>query len=114
AGIIVDGLHVDPVTVRAAFAAKPDALALVTDAMPTVGSDIDGFDLMGRRVSLADGRLTIADGTLGGAHLDMATAVRNAVQMAGLPLGDALRAAALTPARFLGIAGERGALVANA
>jgi N-acetylglucosamine-6-phosphate deacetylase len=114
AGIIVDGLHVDPVSVRAAFAAKPDGIALVTDAMPTVGSDIDAFELMGRRVTLADGRLTIADGTLGGAHLDMAGAVRNAVQMAGLRLDQALRAAALTPARFLGIAHERGALIAGA
>jgi N-acetylglucosamine-6-phosphate deacetylase len=114
AGIIVDGLHVDPMSVRAAFAAKPDGIALVTDAMPTVGSDIDAFDLMGRRVALADGRLTIADGTLGGAHLDMASAVRNAVQMAGLRLDETLRAAALTPARFLGIAHERGALTAGA
>jgi N-acetylglucosamine-6-phosphate deacetylase len=114
AGIIVDGLHVDPVTARAAFAAKPDGIALVTDAMPTVGSDIDGFDLMGRRVTLTDGRLTIADGTLGGAHLDMASAVRNAVQMAGLRLDQALRAAALTPARFLGIADQRGTLAVGA
>jgi N-acetylglucosamine-6-phosphate deacetylase len=114
AGIIADGVHVDPVSIRAAFAAKGAAgLALVTDAMPTVGSKLDHFELMGRRVSLSEGRLTIEDGTLGGAHLDMASAVRNAVQI-GLPLGDALQSAALTPARFLGIADERGALTAGA
>ncbi len=110
AGIIVDGVHVDPVSIRAAYAAKGAAgLALVTDAMPTVGSNVDHFELMGRRVTLADGRLTIEDGTLGGAHLDMAAAVRNAVRI-GVPLADALQSAALTPARFLGIADQRGAL----
>ena len=36
AGIILDGLHVDPLLVRAAFAAKArNTIALVSDAMPT-------------------------------------------------------------------------------
>jgi N-acetylglucosamine-6-phosphate deacetylase len=115
AGIIVDGIHVDPVSVQAAFAAKGfDRIALVTDAMPTVGASLDRFELMGRTVKLADGRLTTDAGTLAGAHLDMASAVRNAVALAQLPLEDALRAASLTPARFLGLEHERGVLVPGA
>jgi N-acetylglucosamine-6-phosphate deacetylase len=69
---------------------------------------------MGRTINLADGRLTTDAGTLGGAHLDMATAVRNAVKWAQVPLEDALRAASLTPAQFLGLENERGALVPGA
>jgi N-acetylglucosamine-6-phosphate deacetylase len=112
AGLIVDGIHVDAVATRAAFAAKGwDRIALVTDAMPTVGAALDRFDLLGRTIRLADGRLTTEQGTLAGAHLDMASAVRNAVRLAGLPLEDALRAASLTPARFLGLDDERGRLV---
>ena len=115
AGLIVDGLHVAPAAVRAAFAAKGAAgIALVTDAMPSVGSTLDRFDLMGRSITLADGRLTSEDGTLAGAHLDMAQAVRNAVALAGIPLEGALAAASLTPARFLGIESERGCLRAGA
>jgi N-acetylglucosamine-6-phosphate deacetylase len=115
AGLIVDGLHVDPVSVRAAFAAKgADGIALVTDAMPTVGSATDSFELTGRTVTLSDGRLQTVEGTLAGAHLDLASAVRNAVTLCGIPLEDALRAASLTPARFLGLENERGALVPNA
>ena len=110
AGLIVDGLHVDPVTVRAAFAAKGDRMALVTDAMPTVGASLAQFELMGRTVKLADGRLTTEAGTLAGAHLDMAAAVRNAVRLCGIPLEPALRAASLTPARLLGLDNERGTL----
>lgn len=111
AGLIADGLHVDPVALRAAFAAKgADRIALVTDAMPTVGCSLDHFELQGRTVHLANGRLTTETGTLAGAHLDMASAVRNAVKLAQLPLEDALRAASLTPAQFLGMDHERGRL----
>jgi N-acetylglucosamine-6-phosphate deacetylase len=115
AGLIVDGIHVDPVAVRTAFAAKgSDRIALVTDAMPTVGTSLDRFELSGRAIKLNDGRLTTDEGTLAGAHLDMASAVRNTVRLAQLPLEDALRAASLTPARFLGLDKERGALIAGA
>ena len=115
AGLIADGIHVDPVSVRAAFAAKgADGIALVTDAMPTVGATANSFQLMGRTISLANNRLTAEDGTLAGAHLDMASAVRNAVRLAEVSLEDALRAASLTPARFLGLDHERGLLVAGA
>jgi N-acetylglucosamine-6-phosphate deacetylase len=115
AGLILDGIHVDPVSARAAFAAKgADRIALVTDAMPTVGTSLDRFELIGRTIRLAGGRLTTETGTLAGAHLDMASAVRNAVGLARLPLADALRAASLTPARFLGLDHERGALFPGA
>ena len=115
AGIIVDGIHVDPIAVRAAFTAKgADAMALVSDAMPSVGARLSEFQLLGRTISLREGRLTGEDGTLAGAHLDMAAAVRNAVKLANLPLDDALRAASLTPARFLGLERERGALICGA
>ena len=115
AGIIVDGIHVDPIAVRAAFAAKgADAMALISDAMPTVGATLREFQLMGRTISLREGRLTGKDGTLAGAHLDMASAVRNTVKLAERPLDDALRAASLTPARFLGLEHERGALISGA
>ena len=115
AGIILDGIHVDPLVARAAFAAKGcDNIALVSDAMPTVGTDQEHFDLMGTQIRLSCGRLVSDNGTLGGAHLDMASAVRNAVTLAGLSLDDALRAASLVPARFLGLDPQRGTLTAGA
>lgn len=115
AGIIADGIHVDAISVRAAFAAKSaDGVVLVSDAMPTVGADITRFELMGRTIMLQNGKLSTEEGTLAGAHLDMAGAVRNAVTLAHIPLDDALRSATLTPARFLGLEHERGALVAGA
>ena len=115
AGLIVDGVHIDPVSVRAAFAAKgSNRIALVTDAMPTVGTSLDRFELVGRTIRLVNGRLSMEEGTLAGAHLDMASAVRNAVSLAHIPLDHALRAASLTPARFLGLDNERGILIPGA
>ncbi len=115
AGIILDGIHVDPLVARAAFAAKASGtIALVSDAMQTVGTGLDRFELMGRQIYLRDGRLVSDDGTLAGAHLNLAAAVRNAVTLVGLSLDDALRAASLVPARFLGLDRERGTLRAGA
>ena len=115
AGLIVDGFHVDPVTVRAAFAAMGcDRIALVTDAMPTVGSSLERFQLMGRTITLTNGRLATEEDKLAGAHLDMVSAVRNTVRLAGVPLENALRAASLAPARFLGLENERGILAPGA
>ena len=115
AGIIVDAIHVDPLVVRAAFAAKDRSnIALVSDAMPTVGTGQDHFELMGRRIELRNGRLVSENGTLAGAHLDLASAVKNAVTLVGISLDDALRAASLVPARFLGIEHHRGTLSAGA
>jgi N-acetylglucosamine-6-phosphate deacetylase len=115
AGIILDGIHVDPLVARAAFLAKNRSnIALVSDAMPTVGTEQDHFELMGRRIELRYGRLVSENGTLAGAHLDLASAVKNAVTLVGIPLDDALRAASLVPARFLGIEHHRGTLRAGA
>ena len=114
-GIIVDGIHVDPLVARAAFSSSNGRnIALVSDAMPTVGTGQDRFELMGRQIELRQGRLVSESGTLAGAHLDMASAVRNAVKLVGISLDEALRAASLVPARFLGIEHQRGTLAAGA
>ena len=107
-GIIADGRHVHDASLRIAFAAKgPDALLLVSDAMPTAAADSTGFAFNGERIRLIDGRLVNEAGTLAGAHLTMAGAVRHAVRHAGLKLAAVLRMATLTPARAVGL-GDRG------
>src|SRR5882672_7004696 len=52
-GIIVDGAHTDPVVLRIALRCKPhDRFMLVTDAMPSVGTNNDSFELQGRRITV--------------------------------------------------------------
>jgi N-acetylglucosamine-6-phosphate deacetylase len=69
--------------------------------MPTVGHPGDTFTLNGRAVTRAGGRLTLADGTLAGSDLDMASAVRFAVRELGVGRAEALRMASLYPAALL-------------
>ena len=103
-GIIVDGHHVDPMVLRIALRATPlRRFMLVSDAMPSVGGSEDWFMLGDQRIEVADGKCTSADGTLAGSHLDMAQAVRNAVAMLGLELGEAVAMASANPAAFLGL-----------
>jgi len=112
AGLIADGIHVHAASLRAAMAAKqgPGRLFLVTDAMATIGTDLRSFTLNGREIRRADGRLTLADGTLAGADLDMISAVRFVVDQLGLPVDTALAMAAAYPAEMLGRADEIGTL----
>jgi N-acetylglucosamine-6-phosphate deacetylase len=108
-GLIVDGRHVHPAVLQVALRAKrPDRFMLVTDAMPTVGSDRDFFMLQGKRISVRDGVCVDDNGTLSGSALDMASAVRNSVELLGLPLEQAVRMASTYPAEFLGMGSEIG------
>lgn len=107
--IIVDGLHVHPALLRLVVQVKPPGkVVVVTDAMPTVGSDAASFQLFGRTIRRQDGRLVTDDGVLAGADIDMAASVRNCVQLLGLPLEDSLRMASLYPAAYLGLDRELG------
>lgn len=110
-GIIADGHHVHPASVRAAVRAKcRGGAVLVTDAMSTVGAPEATFRLAGQEVSLTDGRLVTPDGTLAGAHLDMLTAVNNVAGYADIDWFEALRMGGLYPARALGLHEELGML----
>ena len=110
-GLIVDGHHVHPAAMRIALAAKgPDRLLLVTDAMPTVGSDRQEFSLGGQRITADHGRLLAADGTLAGSSLDMAQAVRNAQRLLGVELEAAVHMASAAPAGVMGLSDRRGAI----
>ncbi|WP_426690621.1 N-acetylglucosamine-6-phosphate deacetylase [Rhodanobacter ginsengiterrae] len=113
-GIIVDGHHVHPASLRVAIAAKPRGqMLLVTDAMPPVGSDHPDYVLNGETITVRDGICQTAQGVLAGSALDMAGAVRNAVQMLGLPLDEAVRMASTYPAAFLGLGESHGRIAAG-
>jgi N-acetylglucosamine-6-phosphate deacetylase len=111
-GIIVDGYHVHPAALRVALRVKAaDHLVLVTDAMPTVGSNEKEFRLGGRRIVAEDGRCMAEDGTLAGSDLDMAQAVRNAVRLMRVDRATAVRMASAAPAAAINMAAERGAIL---
>lgn len=103
AGLIADGIHVSAASIRIALQAKqgPAAVFLVSDAMATAGSDITEFELNGRTIYRRDGRLTLQDGTLAGADLDMPTALRFMVNAVGVSADAALEMATSAPAEVI-------------
>lgn len=108
-GIIADGVHVHPASLRLALAAKPAGkVFLVTDAMPPVGAEDPSYVLYGETITAVDGVVRNAAGALAGSALDMATAVRNAVQWLGVDLAEAARMASTYPAQLLGLDAFRG------
>ncbi len=113
-GIIADGHHVHPASLRVALrAAGPHRLMLVTDAMPSVGAADKDFRLGDVAIVAMDGALRSADGTLAGSDLDMAGAVRGAIDLMRVDLATASRMASATPAAFLGQSAARGTLAAG-
>lgn len=103
AGLIVDGVHVDPVVVAAAWNAKgPDGIALVTDAVAAMGSPHGVYEFAGRPSAADESGVRHNDGTLAGSALTMDRAVRNLVDFTGCEPQQALVAATSTPARLIG------------
>jgi N-acetylglucosamine-6-phosphate deacetylase len=110
-GIIVDGHHVHPATLRLALRTRPPGrFVLVTDAMPCVGAHSKDFVLQGRRITVSGGTCQDAAGTLAGSDLDMASAVRNAIALLGLDAPAACAMASANPAAWLGLSHARGQL----
>ena len=115
AGLILDGIHVHPLSARAAFAAKgASRLTLVSDAMATVGATKASMSLFGETISVSGGALRTASGTLAGAHLDLGLAVRNATKMLGATDAEALCMASLTPVEFMGVETRHGRISTGA
>ncbi len=111
-GLIADGFHVHEAVMKTALRAKrgPGRIFLVTDAMSTVGSDITSFKLNGRTINRSGGRLTLEDGTLAGADVDMISCVRFAHFRLGVSKAEALRMAGLYPVQCIGRGAEIGSL----
>ena len=108
--MIADLHHVSATTLRVSLRARPrpDRMFLVSDAMSTVGGP-DFFELYGQRIEVRDGRLVNAEGSLAGAHLDMATAVRNVATKLGEPIEQALAMATSIPVAAMRLDGKIGA-----
>ena len=106
AELIFDTHHVHPASMLAAFYAKPDKLAFITDSIRASGHPDGESELGGQRVLVKDGAARLADGTLAGSVLTLDVALRNAVA-AGLTLAQTSRALSSVPAAYMGLT-DRG------
>lgn len=99
AGLIVDGVHVDPTVVAATWNAKgPTGIVLITDAVSAMGEAPGHHDVGGVPVVVDAGAPRDATGRLAGSVLTMDRAVRNLVSYTGCRPEEALISASATPA----------------
>ena len=113
-GLIVDHHHVSQASSKLAIKAKGwQKIMLVTDAMSHVGSEQAVERFLDMEITRQGDKLTIADGTLAGSALDMASAVRNVHLDLQLPLQQSLQMASLTPAHFLGLEQQYGRIASG-
>jgi len=112
--VICDGVHVHPIMLRLALKAKGlGRISLITDARWTAGLPEgrytleDGSEVYARPDDVVR---NVADGRIHGSNLTMNRAVRNAVRLLGLSLGQAVQMATINPARVVGAASRMGSL----
>jgi N-acetylglucosamine-6-phosphate deacetylase len=114
ADLIADGVHLDPLIVGLILQSKGvDSSVLITDAISAAGMPDGKYHLGSLDVQVRKGKC-LANGKLAGSVLTMDRAVRNVTSFAGWTLQQALRPATLNPARVIGLAEKKGALVPGA
>lgn len=112
--LICDGIHAHRAAVQVLFRMLgPDRLILVTDAMAGAGMGNGIYTLLGREVTVKDGKATLPDGTIAGSVLTIDRAVANVQNFTGCALTDALRMATLNPASVLGLADHKGRIASG-
>ena len=114
AGLIVDGVHSHPASVKLAIRAKgPERIVLVTDAIAGASMSPGVYQIDGQDILVEATCARLPNGTLAGSVLTLDQAVRNAVSLGGATVADALRMASEVPARVLGL-GRKGRLAVGA
>ncbi|MFB9215844.1 N-acetylglucosamine-6-phosphate deacetylase [Vibrio sinaloensis] len=99
--VITDGIHVHPQSVLLAHRIKPEGkLLIVTDAMASVGSVDNKFELDGQTIELIDGKLVNNEGSLAGAHIGMDESVANVIRW-GIEESEAIKMASTYPAQAM-------------
>ena len=108
--VIADGIHVPaPILKLIAHVKGVERMALITDSLAVTASNTDrAFD---PRVIIEDGVCKLSDrSALAGSIATMDRLIRTAVNIAEIPLNDAIRMVSETPARIMGIYDRKGSL----
>jgi len=115
--IIADGVHLPPALLKLVYKIKgADKTALITDAMRGAGMP-PGASILGSRhdglnVLIEDDVAKLPDrSSFAGSVATANRLVRNMVELADVPLCDAVRMMTSTPAAIMGMADKKGSLM---
>lgn len=100
-GVIVDGHHLDPATVRLSWNAAPDRFCVITDAIAAAGQPDGTYRIGSVEVERRDEVVTNADGTLAGAALTMDRELAILMETIDAPLSDAIAAVTMNPSEAI-------------
>ena len=111
-GIISDGIHLHPTTVKIAWNAHPDGFILVTDAMKTVGLPDGVYDWTNGDRWVKKGPLLTREGTdkIAGSSATLIECVSNFWTWSHATIPEAIKSVTSTPAEMLGIQNVKGTL----
>ena len=110
AGLIADGIHVDPVAISMAWnALGPSRTSLVSDAVGALGLPYGRNRIAGFEIIHDETGVRTVGGVLAGSALALDQAVRNLITWTGCSLTDAVATVTTTPADLLGLT-DRGRL----
>lgn len=109
--LIADTFHVNPALYSLMARQKGDHLVLITDSIQVAHLPDGPHDQSGQTVIVDGIRCRFPDGTIAGSSLTMDLAVRNFRGHTGLPLWRVVNMASLYPARSIGVADSKGALL---
>ncbi len=108
--LICDGVHIHPSVVRAVFQLfGARRVILISDTMRAAGMPDGDYTLGGQAVQVKGKYATLEDGTLAGSVTDLMSCMKTAVSF-GIPLEDAVLAAAVNPAQAIGIYSRVGSI----
>ncbi len=112
--LIADGIHVHPSVVRMTFELfGDDRVILISDSMMATGLSDGQYFLGGQDVTVKGARavLTDAPDIIAGSVINLMDCLRKAVLEMGIPLGSAVKAATVNPARCIGMEKSYGSLM---
>jgi len=114
-GIISDGIHLHPTTVKIAWNAYPEGFILVTDAMKTVGLPDGIYDWTNGDRWVKKGPLLTREGTdkIAGSSATLIECVSNFWTWSHATIPQVIGAVTTTPAEMLGVQGVKGTLEAE-
>lgn len=109
--LICDGIHIHPSVVRATFRLfGDDRVILISDSMRAAGMPDGEYELGGQAVFVKGRLAVLKDGTIAGSATNLMDCVRTAVKEMGIPLESAIKAAAVNPAKAIGVYDRYGSL----
>lgn len=110
--LICDGVHIHPASVRTTFRMfGDDRIILISDSMMACGLEDGQYSLGGQEVTVRGNLATLTEGgNIAGSVTNLMDCLRTAVTCMGIPLGSAVKCAAVNPAKAIGLYDRRGSL----